>query len=399
MDVSSLLPSQVQAIQAVTSGKYPFVHWAGSVRSGKTYGNSLAMVGLSRRCRPDSQFILAGRSLGSLQRNVVPYFVQAAKQFGLPMSTKLAGSNPHIQLDRRIFYLFGCNSAKSEYAIAGATACGAMIDEVSLIPESAYNQIVMRCSDEPGVVVGGTNKSSPFGWFKQEVWDKMDDLDGIQIENTLEENRYLTEKTIKRYKKTFSGHYHKRFIENEWAAPGGAVYQGWQYDDREVPKDSEVYISCDWGASGVTHAIYWAKRDYGFQFVDEYRHEGRATGRMTEDRLASEICNNGYKVTRGVSDPSAPNFIDALKRQGVNCGFADNRMDLGIVTLTSAFDNGKVRISRKCKHLLAELDNYLWNATEDKPVKGNDHGCDAARYGGMAYVPFRTAGVGRLIGF
>ena len=48
----------------------------------------------------------------------------------------------------------------------------------------------------------------------------------------------------------------------------------------------------------------------------------------------------------------------------------------------NAMTSGYVKISRNCPELLGELGGYVWDTKEgeDKPVKVNDHGCDALRY-------------------
>ena len=66
-------------------------------------------------------------------------------------------------------------------------------------------------------------------------------------------------------------------------------------------------------------------------------------------------------------------------------------------------------ISPRCDKLLTEIDSYVWDESpaarnEDKPVKANDHGCDALRYWVMmnedhskATKPIRTKEVTRCV--
>ena len=47
-------------------------------------------------------------------------------------------------------------------------------------------------------------------------------------------------------------------------------------------------------------------------------------------------------------------------------------------------------IHPRCKHLIDEIQGYAWDPKaqergEDKPVKTNDHACDALRYALMAH--------------
>jgi phage terminase large subunit len=64
---------------------------------------------------------------------------------------------------------------------------------------------------------------------------------------------------------------------------------------------------------------------------------------------------------------------------------------------------GKLKIHISCKNTIQELSNYVWDAKaqekgEDKPLKVNDHCCDALRYAimritmGIAKVGPKPAG-------
>ena len=58
----------------------------------------------------------------------------------------------------------------------------------------------------------------------------------------------------------------------------------------------------------------------------------------------------------------------------------------GVQLVRRLMDVGRLRINAKaCSHLVREMHGYVWDerwATigEDRPVKHDDHGCDALRY-------------------
>jgi hypothetical protein len=54
----------------------------------------------------------------------------------------------------------------------------------------------------------------------------------------------------------------------------------------------------------------------------------------------------------------------------------------GIRETANALDNGYVKICRDCKEWVEEASGYVWDdkATDDRPVKENDHLMDAMRY-------------------
>jgi phage terminase large subunit len=60
----------------------------------------------------------------------------------------------------------------------------------------------------------------------------------------------------------------------------------------------------------------------------------------------------------------------------------------GIRLVSSLLAAGKLKVHRSCQALITELPAYVWSdkaalAGEDKPVKIDDHGVDALRYGVM----------------
>ena len=225
-------------------------------------------------------------------------------------------------------------------------------------------------------------------------------MKGLRLENTIDENKFLSRKVVERYKSAYSGHYHKRFIENEWAAAGGVVYPTWTEDAAELEAGGEVVVGMDWGVAGVTAALFFTKREYGWQIVGEYYHDGRRTGRLRDEHHAAAMLKQPFKVKEIVIDPSAIPLHDALRAKGFRVVTANNDIQRGIITVDHAFRQGTLRVRKGgCPSLLAELDAYIWSAVDDKPVKKDDHACDAMRYASMRLLPLRLATPGTLQGY
>ena len=61
----------------------------------------------------------------------------------------------------------------------------------------------------------------------------------------------------------------------------------------------------------------------------------------------------------------------------------------GIRSFSSLLAADRLRVHPSCEVLIGEMQGYVWDKKaqergEDKPLKKNDHGCDATRYGVMA---------------
>jgi phage terminase large subunit len=50
--------------------------------------------------------------------------------------------------------------------------------------------------------------------------------------------------------------------------------------------------------------------------------------------------------------------------------------------VASALKTGLLKFHKNCGHLLDEIKNYAWSydGAAERPVKNNDHACDALRY-------------------
>jgi hypothetical protein len=61
---------------------------------------------------------------------------------------------------------------------------------------------------------------------------------------------------------------------------------------------------------------------------------------------------------------------------------ADNDVGDGLRETATALKNGLVKISSACKSWKKEAEGYIWDekATEDRPLKENDHAMDDLRY-------------------
>ena len=90
---------------------------------------------------------------------------------------------------------------------------GLYLDEAVLMPESFYNQATARLSIEGAKVFINCNPSSPHHWFYKNVLKKLKAKDGLYVHFSMEDNLSLSQDTLDRYKKQYSGVFAKRYIE------------------------------------------------------------------------------------------------------------------------------------------------------------------------------------------
>ena len=89
------------------------------------------------------------------------------------------------------------------------------------------------------------------------------------------------------------------------------------------------------------------------------------------------------KPPKFIVDPSATSFIAAMRRAGFKVMKARNDVMDGIRETGACMAQGRMRIAADCTGLIKELGGYAWDsrADGDRPVKVEDHSCDALRYG------------------
>ena len=84
--------------------------------------------------------------------------------------------------------------------------------------------------------------------------------------------------------------------------------------------------------------------------------------------------------------PDAPALTNELRRIGFHARPATSDVKQGCLYVNWQINAGLARVSTRCVRLIREGKIYRWCPKaaargEDLPIKGNDHGCDAFRYG------------------
>ena len=204
----------------------------------------------------------------------------------------------------------------------------------------------------------------------------------------------------------YVGLWYRRFVLGKWVVAEGAVYDMWDpavHVVANTPLISDwLTASVDYGTTNPFHALMIGLGvDNRMYVTRELRYDSRAQRRQLTDAEYSGRLRQWFTkipipgtaiagvTPRYVVDPSATSFRVQLHQDGLNSWPADNSVLDGIRVVSSllaATPRPKLLIHRSCKHLIDELSSYSWDEKaqrkgEDKPIKINDHGADALRYG------------------
>jgi len=387
----------------------------GAIRSGKTTAMSLGFGLWAMQTFDLQNFLICGKTIGSLRRNVVNdwkrqmmvhgYRIKDLRNENMLVVTKGEATN--------YFYLFGGNTEGSQDLVQGITAAGALFDEVALMPRSFVDQAVGRCSVDGSKFWFNCNPDHPKHWFKVEWLDRLmcnkpegaDVLDEsgdpawkdlIHIHFTMDDNPSLTDRIKARYRALHSGVFFRRFVLGLWCAAEGLIYDMFDEDThtydaskRAAPLTGRRYIAVDYGTSNPM-AFLEVIDDGRIARVDrEYYYSSKEKGRQKTDTEYAddfaEFAGPPSDVIYVVLDPSAASFKQELRNRGYRVRDADNEVRDGLSKVASMFNMRALLISKACVRLIGEIMAYIWDEKagergKEQPVKANDHACDALRY-------------------
>lgn len=375
---------------------YDMVIAEGAIRSGKTIACIDSFITWSLAKHRDQNFIIAGRSMGALKRNVLEPMFQILTAKGIDYHYHRS-ENPHVIIGTNTYYLFGASNEASQDVLQGLTAAGAYLDEVALFPRSFVDQAIGRCSAETdgygAKLFFNCNPGGPYHWFKLDFIDKAKEKKILVLHFTMDDNLSLSEKVKERFRRMFSGVFFKRYILGLWVMAEGVIYDMFDDARHKVPTIDrdyiEYYISCDYGTQNPMTFGLWGKSGGVWYKVKEYHYDGRKEGKQKTDEeyYADLEAFAGKEYIRAVIvDPSAASFIATIEKHGrFFVEPAKNDVLDGIRNVATALSQGLIAYNDCCQETFREFASYVWDekATargEDKPLKENDHQMDADRY-------------------
>lgn len=382
--------------------EFPYTQYSalicdGAVRSGKTSIMALSFFLWAMSSFDRCAFAFCGKSVGAVERNIVTPLLAVTylrRNFDIRYNR-----GDHVIIARRggkenRFYLFGGKDESSYMLIQGITLAGVLLDEVALMPRSFVEQALARCSVSGAKLWFNCNPENPLHWFRQEWILKAPEKNALHLHFLMDDNPSLSEETLTRYKNMYSGVFYERYILGRWVMSEGLIYDMFDPTDnvyREMPARVRVngqrIMACDYGTTNP--CVFLEIYDDGELICveREYRWDSRKEHRQKTDAEygADYLDFAGENDCAVIVDPSAASFIAELRSRGVLVQEADNDVLDGIRRTGSLLHRRKLLVNERCAGLIDELGTYLWDDKaalrgEEKPVKQNDHACDALRY-------------------
>ena len=354
----------------------------GSIRSGKTIACICSFLIWSMERFSGQNFILAGKTIGSLKKNVIGPMQQILTAWGIPYHYVRSGEN-YIEIGMNTYYLYDAHNESSQDKLQGLTAAGALADEVALFPRNFVEQMIGRCSVEGAKVFMNCNPENPAHFVKAELIDKAAEKKIYHLHFTMDDNLALSPKTKERFRRMFSGVFFKRFILGQWAATDGLVYQ--QFADEQerflldaAPADIQyAVIGVDFGGTKSGHSFTLTGFTARFQKVivlDEYYHNNQKQGRLSpkqvEDAFADFVrrAKARYRVYEAYCDSAEQTLIEGLTVRvmrdhlGIDIRNAAKRpINDRIAFYNSMMAQDRFRILRHCTAHIKALEEAVYD--------------------------------------
>ena len=361
----------------------------GAVRSGKTLAMGLGFFLWAMSCFDGENFALCGKSIGSVERNLLTQLRPWLKQLGLQWKQARSENLVTVRMGKREnrFYLFGGGDEGGGDRIQGITLAGVLLDEAALMPRSFVEQACARCSVTGSRIWFNCNPEGPEHWMYKTWVLKAEERRCLRLRFTMEDNPSLSCEIRQRYERLYTGVFYRRFVQGLWVRAEGRVYDFFTSEMvGNAPEDCDRwYISCDYGTVNPTSMGLWGRRDGIWYRVKEFYFDSRKERRQMTDgeyAVALEELAGGRKISGVIVDPSAASFMEVLRRKGWQVRKAKNDVISGIRLTSDCLKNGKIVICADCGDCLREMELYVWDRSggEDRVRKEHDHAMDDMRY-------------------
>lgn len=411
----SLSPKQIDCILNSTA-RANILH--GSVRSGKTLASIVAFMHfIATDCANIGRPVIIGNSLDTVYRNVIGEMLNLD-----PDHVQYTKNSTVARLYGREVDVIGAPDVKAERRIRGMTIPAAYVDEASLLPDLGFwQQLLNRQITVPNArTFATTNPDNPFHWLKVDVIDQADPL-GYKVWHFVpDDNPILDDAAKATLTAQNTGVWYQRNVLGLWVIADGVIYDGFRLTDSErgpghvvtdLPTIVEWLVALDPG-SATTHAavLLGLGDDDRIYVASEWVWSAKDRQRsLTDVEVVQHLAGwlAGLEVEYGRRIPVWSTVVDSEDKSMVSQLWADTAdggrypgrfgtvsgadkgqgsVVAGIRTVASLLAIDRLHVHASCTGLISELQTYSWDPKaaergEDKPIKVNDHLCDATRYG------------------
>ena len=361
-----------------------FIIADGAIRSGKTIACIIGFLTWSQEMFSGESFILAGKTMGALKKNVIRPMLQILEAWGWPYTYIRSGTDARVEIGTNAYYLYGANTEAAQDALQGLTAAGAYLDEAALFPQSFVDQAIGRCSVAGAKIWMNCNPEGPHHYIREEFLIKAKEKRVYHLHFMMTDNLSLSPKVIERYKRAWvhGSVFYKRFILGLWVAADGLIYQqfadnvndylissSWLLDNQII----YAVIGVDFGGTKSAHSFTLTGFTKGFKQVvvlDEYYRKKRINPKQLQDDFIDFVrrAQARFKVVQAYCDSAEQTLISGLESACIQAGV---KIDIknaikGPINDRIAFYNsliaqGRWKVMQHCTHIIEAFEQAVYD--------------------------------------
>lgn len=373
-----LSPKQLALIETLRQDKLKRLNiLQGSVRSGKTYVSLILWAFWVATKSKDSTFLMAGKTLTTLKRNVLAPLqeIMGEENFTYSLSKKEA------VLFGKCVYLEGVSDVRSESKIRGMTLDGAYCDELTLFDEDFFTMLLSRLSKPDAKLIATTNPDHPRHWLKVNYLDNKD-IDLLTVQFTLDDNIYLDKKYVQSLKSEYKGVYYDRFIKGLWVSAQGLIYG--DFNRKCILKHNQLAqklaenpllfttIGVDYGGNKSASVFCLVGFDKGFNNVyvlEEYYDSKNKSAEHLIEAFRNKVDSWRECYTRlyFASCDSAEQLLIKSFRNAVSLEVKNalkKPVNTRISMLNRLISSGRIYIAEGCVNFIDAVENAVWDSTK-----------------------------------
>lgn len=368
------------------SAEADFVIADGAIRSGKTIACIIGFLTWSQEMFSGESFILAGKTVGALKKNVIRPMLQIMEAWGWPYEYIRSGTDARIEIGQNTYYLYGANTEAAQDALQGLTAAGAYLDEAALFPQSFIDQAIGRCSVLGSKVWMNCNPEGPHHYIREEFLlpEKQKEKKVYHLHFMMKDNLSLSPSVIRRYERAWphGSVFYKRFILGLWVAADGLIYQEFADHVKDYLitekwlKDNQIIyavIGVDFGGTKSAHSFTLTGFTRGYKQVivlDEYYKKDRINPQQLQEAFVDFVrrAQLKYKVYEAYCDSAEQTLISGLE---MACMQAHVSIDIrnaikGPINDRIAFYNGLIaqhrwKVMKHCTHIIEAFEQAVYD--------------------------------------
>lgn len=384
---------------------------SGAVSAGKTFISLWAFLMAVRRAPKHGQIVMIGRTLGTLNTNVMQLLMSEMIFGRLALQVRYTPGAKTARILGRTVHLYGAGDSNAETKIRGMTVSLAYIDEATLLPEAFWNMLITRLRVPGAKLLATTNPGGRNHWLRAKWILKPVQTDTQHFAFTMDDNPSLEPEYIALQRAAFSGVFYDRFILGKWVAAAGVVYR--EFDEaRHVipwaklpPLERCLAVGIDYGTTNTTAGVLLAitkERVPRLVILSAWGYNAADNNDVTlpdlelSRRLRAWVDDDGEKPKHHPGafvepefwflDPSAASLRAQLAADDQITWKADNRVLRGIADVSNLLAKDRLLFAAEtCRGVLTEITEYSWDPKKaaegiDEVLKENDHFVDALRY-------------------